>query len=404
MSGRFSFGPATLVTAAFMGPGTVTACTLAGVNFGHALLWALLFSVVASMALQEMSARLGIVGRMGLGEALRSSFESTVGRITIAVLVISAIFIGNSAYEGGNISGAVLGLETIMPEGLDAGFVWTLLISGSAFVLLYFARYRMLENVLIGLVFTMSLTFLLTFILVPPSISDFFSGLFLPTIPNGSVLTVIALIGTTVVPYNLFLHASLSKTRYLGPEDLGAARKDIGVSMSIGGLISIAIMSTAAAAFFGKESEVLGAADMAVQLEPLLGSASNWFMGVGLLAAGVSSAITAPLAAAYAATGVLGWESDLKSGRFKVIWALVLISGTGVAMSGIHPIQIIWFAQVANGFLLPVMAMFLLKVMNNRELLGAYANSRRQNLVGMVVVLITILLSGRSLMSAFDLL
>jgi len=403
-TGRFSLGPATLVTAAFIGPGTVTACTLAGVQFGQALLWAMLFSVLATMVLQEMSARLGIVGRTGLGEALRASTDSRIGQIGVVTLVLSAILVGNGAYEGGNISGAVLGLNTMYTFPSELALFWPILISASAFGLLFFARYKMLERVLIILVLTMSITFVITFILVKPSIGEFARGLFIPVVPDGSLLTVIALIGTTVVPYNLFLHASVSKERFSGPDELGASRKDVAVSISLGGLISIAIMSTAAAAFFGSGIELNGAADMAIQLEPLLGSWSTSFMALGLFAAGVSSAITAPLAAAYAATGVLGWETDLNSRRFKAIWGIVLLAGSVVAMSGARPIQIIWFAQVANGFLLPVMAIFLLKVMNDRKLLGEHVNTRVQNGLGIIVVMVTLVLSGRSLLSAFGVL
>jgi len=401
MKNRFSLGPATLVTAAFIGPGTVTACTLAGVNFGNALLWALLFSTVATMVLQEMAARLGIVGRLGLGEALRAAVKTPVGRGLMVALVVSAIFIGNGAYEGGNISGAVLGLDTVFPDMPAGNIVWPLLIGAAALGILARARYRVLERVLIGLVVTMSLAFIATFILIRPDLGEMISGLFIPSLPDGSVLTVIALIGTTVVPYNLFLHSAVARERFKGAEDLAASRADIGISISLGGLISIAIVSTAAASFFGTGIAIESAGDMAVQLEPLLGKWSVVFMGIGLLAAGISSAITAPLAAAYAATGVLGWEVDLKARRFKIIWALILAAGVAVSVSGLRPISIIWFAQVANGFLLPVMAVFLLKVMNDRNILGNLVNTRRQNLMGMIVVVVTLLLSGRSLLSAF---
>ena len=106
-----SIGPAALVTAAFIGPGTITTCTLAGASYGYALLWALLFSVIATIVLQEMAARLGIVARKGLGEALNAHFHSGVGRVIAVLLILSAISIGNAAYETGNILGGALGLE-----------------------------------------------------------------------------------------------------------------------------------------------------------------------------------------------------------------------------------------------------------------------------------------------------
>jgi len=104
-----AIGPAALVSAAFIGPGTITTCTLAGAGFGYALLWALLFSIIACIILQEMAARLGIIARLGLGEALHAQFPAGAGRIISVLLILSAIGIGNAAYETGNIMGGAWG-------------------------------------------------------------------------------------------------------------------------------------------------------------------------------------------------------------------------------------------------------------------------------------------------------
>ena len=108
-----NIGPGPLVAAAFIGPGTVTVCTLAGVDFGFALLWAMLFSIIATIVLQEMSARLGIITQKGLAEIIRAEVKNPFLKSLIVILILSAIVIGNGAYEAGNISGGVLGLETV---------------------------------------------------------------------------------------------------------------------------------------------------------------------------------------------------------------------------------------------------------------------------------------------------
>ncbi len=126
-------------------------------------------------------------------------------------------------------------------------------------------------------------------------------------------------------------------------------------------------------------------------------------MATGLFAAGISSAVTAPLAAAFTLSGVLNLNKQLSSTSFKAIWLTILVMGVAVASSGYKPISIIWFAQVANGLLLPIVTLFLLWVMNT-ERLGKFKNSRIQNILGLMVLLVTLLLSGRSLMSAFGLL
>jgi NRAMP (natural resistance-associated macrophage protein)-like metal ion transporter len=398
MANKFSIGPAALVAAAFIGPGTVLTCTLAGANFGYALIWALLFSVIACMLLQEMSARLGVVTQQGLGEVLQLQFQNPLLKAVVFGLVAVAIFIGNSAYEGGNIAGAALGLEALLPE---LNFPWPVLIVALAFVVLIQGSYAVLEKALIGLVLLMSLAFISTFVMTRPDVGALFSGLN-PQVPEGAWLTVIALVGTTVVPYNLFLHASAVKNKWHDAADLPQVRKDTVISIGVGGLISLAIISTAAAAFFGQQVAINSAADISIQLEPLLGSWATLAMGVGLFAAGISSSITAPLAAAYALAGMLGWSSDGKDLRFKAAWAVVLFSGLGLSLSGYKPVTIIWFAQIANGILLPLLAVFLLYVMNQSKLLGQYKNTWVHNVLGLVVISVTLFLGGKSLYFAFN--
>jgi len=398
---QFSLGPATLVAAAFIGPGTVTTCTLAGANFGYALVWALVFSVVACILLQEMSARLGVITRQGLGEVLSQQFQQPLVRILVFGLVTLAIFIGNAAYEGGNIAGAALGLNAILPE---VSLPWPWIIVAVAFVVLVQGSYRRLERALMALVLLMSLAFLTTFFITRPDWLAMFSGMVphVPQVPEGAWLTVMALVGTTVVPYNLFVHASAVSKKWSGEHDLPQARKDTLISIGLGGLISLAIISTAAAAFFGQQISIQSAADMSLQLEPLLGSWASISMGVGLFAAGITSSITAPLAAAYAVCGMLGWSTDGSHIKFRLVWMIILGCGLALSVSGYKPITIIWFAQIANGILLPMMAMFLLYVMNQSQLLGRFKNTLWHNLLGLLVIAVAVLLGGKSLYFALS--
>jgi manganese transport protein len=388
-----SIGPAVLVTAAFIGPGTVTTCTLAGAGYGYALLWALLFSVIATLVLQEMAARLGIIARMDLGEALRRQFPAGAGRILSVLLVISAIGIGNAAYETGNILGGVLGLEALFGK---AG-LWGPLIGIAAFILLLLGNYKNLERVLVGLVILMSVVFLVTMAFLAPPPGQILKGLLLPGIPPGAILTVAALVGTTVVPYNLFLHSAIVQEKWKNEEGLKAARLDIRVSILLGGLVSMAIVITSASAFAGSGKEIRDASDLALQLEPLLGNWATAFISIGLLAAGLTSAITAPLAASYAISGLMGWEKNLKSTRFRAIWMIILSTGIILSALGLKPVPVILFAQAANGILLPVVAIYLLWVMNDRNLLKGRQNRWPGNLAGILVVIVAIFLGIKSL-------
>jgi manganese transport protein len=192
----FRFGPGSLVTAAFIGPGTITTCSLAGAGFGYALLWGLVFSIVATIVLQEMSARLGIITRSGLGEALRKHFSSPFSKIVTTVLVISAIGIGNAAFETGNILGASLGLQTIFVHGDISIRLWAIVTGILAFILLIMGSYKLIERVLISLVILMSLTFLTTAIIISPHLPEVLRGMFVPSMPKGSVPTLVGLIGS----------------------------------------------------------------------------------------------------------------------------------------------------------------------------------------------------------------
>jgi len=401
-----AMGPGALVAAAFIGPGTVVTASLAGANYGYALLWALVFSVIATLILQEMSARLGVVTQTGLGENIRSAVQNPIGRWLLIALVVLAVVIGNSVYQGGNLSGASLGAEGLLGPVpiLQSWFSngWAIIIGVLAGILLWTGNRRLIEKVMIGLVIFMSLAFICTFFITQPNLSAFFRGLMLPSIPSGALLTVVALIGTTVVPYNLFLHAATAADKWHKPTDLKAVKADLYLSIPLGGLISIAIVSTAAAAFFGQQIQIEGAADLAGSLEPLFGESARWLMAGGLFAAGISSAMTAPLASAYALCGVLGYPRDMTQWPMRLTWLGILLIGMVISSLGLKPVNVIWLAQVANGLLLPVMTAFLLLVCNQARM-GDYKNSRRQNLLGGLVLFLSLLLSARSLASAFAL-
>ena len=395
-----NIGPGALVAAAFIGPGTVTVATLAGANFGFALLWVLIFATAATIILQEMAARLGVITQKGLGETLRELLEESIWKWPLFLLMIVALYLGNAAYEGGNLSGAALGIEAITGHRERVYAVAVGSISVIAALLIWLGTYRQLEKILVGLVVLMALAFAATFLLVRPDVAALVTGLFIPKIPSGSLMTVLALIGTTVVPYNLFLHASAVKSRWSGPEDLAKVRSDAVITIGLGGLITLLIVSTAAASIFGTGLHIASAGDMATQLDPLFGSFSKYLLGIALLAAGLSSAITAPLATAYAMSEILDFKGDATSRKFRLVGLSVIGVGAALALTGLKPIRIIISAQMANGLLLPIIASFLLFAMNRKALLGAYSNGVMANILGGAVLIIATGLGLRMIATA----
>lgn len=393
-------GPGAIVAAAFIGPGTVTTATIAGSSFGYTLLWAIAFSVFATFILQEMSSRLGVVAKMGVGEAIRSKVSKPIWKWSVSFLVIGAIVIGNAAYEAGNITGAVLGFHDLSKDILIFGInPFVLVIGGIAFLLLYSGKYKIIEKSLILMVSIMGIVFFASAIILKPDISMILKGLFNPNLPQGSLIMVIGLIGTTVVPYNLFLHASSVKEKWHGVSNLSTSWWDTLISVIGGGIITMAILITSAIAFEGSENAG-SISDLSTQLVPLLGQWAEYFIAIGFLAAGLSSSITAPLAAAYATSEVLGWKSALRNNKFRGVWGFVLGSGIIFSSLGFSPTSVILFAQVANGLLLPIIAFFLVWVMNDRKIMGAHSNSKIINIFGAVVIIVTVILGLKGILSA----
>ena len=393
-------GPGALVAAAFIGPGTVTSCATSGASYGYTLLWAMLISVISVIIMQEMAARVGIVSQMGLGQALRARFTGKGARIVLAILVIAAVFIGNVAYETGNITGTRLGLQAIFPATTTGAWpiILAVIIAAVAFVLLFTGSTNVIEKILTALVVLMGVLFLICAFASKPDWAAVLKGMFVPKAPDGSSwMTIAALMGTTVVPYNIYLHASSAAKKWNDPEeDIPTSTLDSVLAIGLGGLISMAIIVCAAAVTF--ETAPKNGGEMAVMLQPILGNWATVLFGIGLFAAGATSTITAPLAAAYASTGILGWGEDLKKGKFKIFWIVVLAFGLVATITlGQSPTEIILFAQAANAFLLPVTAVLLMIVCNSKDIMGNYKNKLWQNILGVIVIAVFVFIAARNI-------
>lgn len=399
-----NLGPGPLIAAAFIGPGTVTLCTLAGVKFGMSLLWTLLIAVLASITLQSMAVKIGIIGKKSITEALKDEISNPVIKYIIITLIFMTILIGNTAYEAGNISGAVMGLETLFGQ-IKIDFkdfslnIHAIIIGLLAGALLWIGKYRIIERCLIGLVIIMSIAFLFTAIATRPSLLSILSGLLSFKAPAGSLLTIIGLVGTTIVPYNLFLHAELVKEKWNDKGDLKFALKDLIIALGLGGLISLSIVITASSI---KATDINTVGDLALGLESVFGTFSRHFLAIGLFAAGITSTITAPLAAAYVVCGCFGLSTNLQSNYFKFIWLSIILFGVFFSATGLKLITIIQFAQITNGVLLPIMVGLLLWMVNKSSLLGNFKNNNSQNAIGFTIILVSLFLSLRTLFLIFQ--
>ena len=387
-------GPGVLIAAAFIGPGTVTLCTIAGASFGYSLIWAIILSIFSTIVLQEMSLRIGLITKMNLAQVIRINIKSKFLNRLLLILIISSILIGNAAYEAGNITGASLGISAIL-NSQSINYI-PIFIGLIAFIVLYQGDYKVLERSLVFLVLIMSISFFITAIITRPDINALINGVITPKIDSNNLTIILGLIGTTVVPYNLFLHSSLVSEKWNSVNKLKVARFESFFSILIGGLVSLSIIITAASV---NNKDVNGVIDLAKGLEPLYGNFAIYFLGIGLFASGITSSITAPLAAAYVAKSCFGWQDSLKSRKFRAIWIIILIIGVLVSMVKINPIEIIKFAQFSNSLLLPIIAIILLWLINNKNIISNEYSYRYQNIFGFLIVIISIILGTKGLIS-----
>lgn len=350
-----------VISAAFIGPGTISTASMAGSVFGYELLWALLLSTLGCMVLQEAAARLPLISGHNLGEAIAKRY----GRLSFAaMLALSAILVGGIAYEAGNILGAVSGAGLVL--GIDSR--WLVLVTGAvAGALLWRGSYRLLAQLLGIVVAMMGLAFLAVVIQLGIDWGALLRGLVVPTLSENSGWLVIGLIGTTIVPYNLFLGSGIQQEG-----DVKSMRMGLIIAIALGGLISMVVLIAATGL-----NEPFSFGTLATYMQGKLGVSGTWLLGFGLFAAGFSSAITAPLAAAITVESILGKKEKGKpatqSKRGRIVWGTVLLAGMlfGLLAGGqdATPEAVIIAAQVLNGLLLPAISILLFLLVNDRQLL-----------------------------------
>jgi manganese transport protein len=381
-----------VISAAFIGPGTVTTAASSGASYGAALLWALLFSTLACLLLQEAAARISIVTGQNLGQSIAEHFRRRSSKSLVLLLVLGAILVGTAAYEMGNLLGAVEGIKLIFDI---PSYLLVLIIGVIASILLSIPSLRIVSTILGMLVVIMGIGFLITAIMVKPSMTEIIKGTFLPSFPGPQAgMLVLALIGTTIVPYNLFLGSGLSRAG----QSLKEMRFGLTVAIIMGGIFSMAVLIAGSA--ISSEFSFEALSDV---LQDRMGPSGKYLLGFGIFAAGFTSAVTAPLAAAVTLSSLFGrdhtekWGS--KSWRFRIAWILVLCTGIGFASTNVRPVPAIILAQALNGFLLPFVSIFLYVVVQ-KSLYKKSLSNRISNILMLIVIYITLIIGLNSAVKA----
>lgn len=389
-------GPAAVITSAFIGPGTITTATNAGVEFGYALLWAVIFSGISLIIIMNMASRLATIGNKNIIEA---SVELIPSSKTWKMFIIGlfALVMGLTAlgFEAGNLIGATTGFRDIfgLPTWLAA------LVMGIVTVLaIVFSTPTIIEMIMKIFVAIMGIIFVITGIIVGPDITAVLRGI-IPTVPSGSIVNTVALIGTTIIGINLVFHSVSSADKWTNEEDLEDSYFDTKFNVSMGVVMTVALIITTASVLYQSGTVVDSPLVFSKSLEPVLGSWARIFGSLGLVFAGLSSSIATPYMTGVIFSKLFNWGEKNDVG-IKIVATIAVIIGTLFAMFGTRPTQIILFAQATSGFFLPFISILFVLVANSKYL-GKYKNTTFQNILGMISVLVTFGLGMWTLYNVF---
>src|SRR3954469_4473066 len=385
-------GPGFITANVDNDPGGILTYSQAGAKYGYALLWTLIPTTIALIVVQEMAARMGAVTGKGLADLIREEFGL---RATFFVMVVLGVAdFGNIMAEfAGLASGmGIFGVSKYLVVPVGAAIVWFVVVRGS---------YKPVERILI-LFSLIYFTYPISALLAHPDWHQALKDTFVPVISNHAdyILLVVGLVGTTITPWmQFYLQASIVE-KGIGKRQYALSRWDVVLGCIITDVIAFFIvLSCAATLYVSGVHNISDAADAAAALKPLAGQWAFLLFAIGLVNASLLSAAILPLATAYNICEGLGFESGInkkfsEAPAFYWLYTLLIVFGSGVVLlPGIPLLKIILYSQVVNGILLPFLLIFMLILINKKELMGEYRNSRIVNVMAWSTSGILIILS-----------
>ncbi|MFJ5768982.1 Nramp family divalent metal transporter [Psychrobacillus sp. NPDC093180] len=387
-------GPALITSALVLGPGSVTLSSKIGAIYGSQLVWALVLAVILMMVYTEMSTRIGIAAKSTFIEVMKKKWGIFAG----ALIGIGA-FLVTASFQAGNAIGVGIAVSTVTSMNSTIWIVAFTLIS----IGLLFAKqfYNILEKMMLVLVVIMLLAFLITVILVQPSLADIFKG-FIPIIPKDSIGLIIALFATSFSVVGALYQSYLVKEKGWTISDAGSGKKESFLGIFLLGFISFLIMITAATILKPQGLIVNDASEMGLALEPLFGSWSTFVFMLGLFGASFSSLMgNATIGGALLADG-LGIGNNLANMKVKLFIILVMLFGSAIGIIfGSAPLNLIIFAQAVTILVVPFIAIAILVVANDESVMGELRNKWLSNILGVIGLLVLIYLAFNNIKNIF---
>ncbi|MCJ7678602.1 MAG: Nramp family divalent metal transporter [Anaerolineales bacterium] len=384
-------GPGIITANVDNDAGGITTYSVAGARYGYGLLWMLPLVVLALIIVQEMSARLGIVTGKGLADLIRERLGLRATAVLLGLLVIANLANTVSEFAGVAASMEIFGITKFISVPLAAIVVWLIIVKGN---------YKSVERVFLvaSLIY---LTYVASGVLARPAWDEVFRAAVTPTfhLDAGYVMLFVTVIGTTIAPWMQFYQQASIVDKGLKPADLPYERLDVLVGSVFAVLVAGFIVIACAATIFSGGLTIETAKDAALALRPLAGPYAATLFALGLLNASVFSAAILPLSTAYVVCEAFGWESGVdrrlrEAPVFFGIYTALIVLGAGIILLPIRSlIQTMLASQTLNGVLLPVILVVMLILINDRRIMGRYANGRVLNLITGTMVVVLILLT-----------
>lgn len=392
-----------LAFLAILGPGLVSAIagddaggigtySVVGAKYGYELLWALVIVIFALVVVQEITARLTVFTGKGLADLIREVFGVRITAFAMLTLFIANGAVTISEFVGIAAASELFGVSRYLTVPIAAVAVWYIVARGN---------YRAAEKVFLALSAVFGV-YIISVIVVQPDWAEVIRGTVIPSVPRepDAILLVIAIIGTTISPYMQFTLSATTLDKGTKPEEYGLVFWETVLGVLLSGAFAYFIVVATGATLHANGITSIESAEQAAQaIRPIAGPFAEILFGIGLLGASLLAASILPLSTTYAICEAFGWERGLnqewRDARifYGVYTALIVIGAVVALIPGLPLFEIFVYVYLLNGILLPVLLVLMLKLANNKRLLGEHVNSMFVNVVGWSLTIVLIVLT-----------
>jgi manganese transport protein len=393
-------GPGLLVTVGFIDPGNWASNIAAGSEFGYTLLWVVTLSTVMLIILQHNVAHLGIATGLCLSEAANRHTPKWISRTVLITAMGASISTSLAEIMGGAVALDML-FDIPIPAGAIMAFIFVI-------IMLFTNSYHKIEKFIIAFVSVIGLSFLYELTLVDVNWIEAGIGWVKPSVPQGSIIIVMSILGAVVMPHNLFLHSEIIQSRQWNLEDEKVIKRQLDYeffdtlfSMVIGWAINSAIILLAATSFFTNHIQVNELQQAADILKPLLGNNAAVVFGVALLLAGIASTITSGMAGGSIFAGLFGEPYDIRDSHSRLGVLISLVIAVLIIFLIRNPYQGLIISQMVLSIQLPFTIFLQIYLTSSKKVMGKYVNTKATKILLLVVGITVVLLNLKLLVNFF---